>query len=80
MSCPENNVKEVELSPELPMDSHRDLHQMRKVLNSCIDVKRDGAVLRSATESSIFNRRRKKKQAAQQSITPPESPQRRDTQ
>jgi len=35
---------------------------VRGALNMCIDLKRDGSLLRSATESSIFARRKKKKE------------------
>ena len=38
--------------------------QMRDALNKSIAMKRDGCILRSVTESSIFTRRRKKQLVA----------------
>jgi serine/threonine protein kinase len=37
--------------------------ELRKAINNCVNVKRDGRVLRAATESSIFQRRQQRTQS-----------------
>ena len=51
-----------------------DFEIVRGALNMSINLKRDGFLLRSATESSIFERRRKKRELESESANPEHIP------
>jgi len=53
----ENNSQDSEMTQSPPTSQSH----IRSAVNKCIDVKRDGCFMRSATESSIMKRRRLKK-------------------
>jgi len=65
ISGPETIENKTEAKPR-ETDKDFELTIVRGAVNKCIDLQRDGCLLRSATESSIFMRRKKRRQQQQE--------------